>query len=410
MKPTFDELRARWRDLILTTTLADHDTSDQIVKREQSARPRHDVRPHHWLLSGGRPPRHDADDGLGRVISGIDAKRRIIHEQHGPAQVSIYKHKIDHIEKLSFVDEVLHSLEQFYTSAQGRFTRYVEVRHLAPSSLRGSVESVREKIDGLMDDLIVAESRYNYERDRVVSVNHVLHHPTWGTLKQGQDSYEDYSADQPTIILGRVGYDTPLVRYAAVDTSSEIDQLGHVLIDKLLIEIPRAIAAANLTEPMFGLALLYVDPVDFFPPDLRCGVISARGPIAAGKKHNRPSMWIDPFVDGHDADNPPQITDATTLALCAQLQTVVDGAEDLLDEDAEDAIYDYAESVLQIVARQLSHLDWTGIAPVTDDFVCFIADYEIADDASLASSIAAAAKSGLAESFRQKGWLPPAMW
>lgn len=149
----------------------------------------------------------------------------------------------------------------------------------------------------------------------------------------------------------------------------------------LLDAIPRCVAAMPITEPAFGLALVYEpgSALSMLPPKLALGLASER---EAWRKCGaaREALWDAQGFSTFD-DARLEFGSAKLLACMAELAPHLASAAGM----------DKAHKLLVGVARQLNKLDWNAIAKVTPNFVVYPVDLHMEHlDRDFAAAVSAA--------------------
>jgi hypothetical protein len=150
---------------------------------------------------------------------------------------------------------------------------------------------------------------------------------------------------------------------------------------KLVEAIPKMLAAAGLTDPLYCLNLFHSDKGNDFPPQFLPGFERDRqrklqayepvNPDGTVHYHVESDLWWYLWDAGED-DDPPEhvpcepllITDAETLEACERLQ-----AELYMHPSRETGV-----ATMYEICRKLNRLNWSKFTPVTPDFIVYACD------------------------------------
>lgn len=192
---------------------------------------------------------------------------------------------------------------------------------------------------------------------------------------------------------GGLALEKARTRYRRPVQGERIPELAAAITERLLSRIPELVRQAALDEPLYALLLCYTEE-DFdaaWPPFLVWGRQSWRAEVtetpgyylwapdeirAVGDAHER---WLD--------------DDETLTSLCLRHKAL------MADRGSQAS----GRKVLLEVARQLNLLDWSGITPVTDDFVVVLADNS--GEVDPRPKMKAYLPPGRLALLRERGWL-----
>ena len=150
-------------------------------------------------------------------------------------------------------------------------------------------------------------------------------------------------------------------------------------IEKLLVEsIPSTVKAARVDEPVYSLRIWYngtESEADAIPWLMLVKESTRRDLVAKAGKRLPEEIWMADELTNVGQGFQIHLEDGELVAEYGQWY------EHLCDQDDDEALQPFREMIQRVAAR-LSQLDWTTIAPVTDDFVVFPADgsHTIGDD------------------------------
>lgn len=173
----------------------------------------------------------------------------------------------------------------------------------------------------------------------------------------------------------------------------------------LIAEIPKAVKAARLTDPVYCLRIWYngTDSMEDAIPHLLLVKDSTRQAFV--KEHGKNVVLLSEYLwcaDEATADEDwsydVSLPEAKLLPPYKVWYTY------LCDQDDDEELQPFREMV-QRVSKQLNQLDWKSIIPVTDDFVVFPADgsHTFCDDLG---DLQASITPTQWKQFESVGWVP----
>lgn len=172
--------------------------------------------------------------------------------------------------------------------------------------------------------------------------------------------------------------------------------------DILVAEVPQAVKAASISEPVYCLRIWYngTDSMNDAIPHLLLVKESTRQKFL--KEHgDDPLILCDYLWCADEATSDDYGVGLPGAELLAPYKVWYDY---LCDQDEDEELQPFREMV-QRVSKKLNQLDWKTIIPVTDDFVVFPADgsHTFCDDlGDLQASISPAQWNH----FVSLGWIP----
>jgi len=188
------------------------------------------------------------------------------------------------------------------------------------------------------------------------------------------------------------GFFQPKVPVAALAQMEEL----------LVVEIPKAVRSASITEPAYCLRLWYngTDSAEDAVPWLMLVKESTRQEFLAKHGANAPYyLW-----SADEATLPGQSYNINLPE--KPLQRPYSKWYRYICKVEDDEELQHFREMMQRVARRLNQLRWQDLAPVTDDFVVFPADgsHTFCDDIG---DLKASISPEQLASFRAKNLLPP---
>lgn len=327
------------------------DAEARVARWVWATGPLHDLRPF-WPerlgIARGKTLARAPTKRAGRYAYGFDADGRIVVERHhaslaGQFHEEIFRHGVDRIE-VAIIGQG--------DDAVGA-TAVLELRDGRPSAYEriGDGWRIRE--------------RYSYAGDRMARIE------TVDTRDGAPPEHRDYvlawqgdgaEATLRAIACASAG-GVPYPVYEAPDPSTarqpSLASLARAL-ERLLVElVPRVVARAAITEPAYGVALVFDDDGTPLPPELAVGLERQRlAWIAAHREGAQAYLWSPEDFERFD-DGTLALDDAALLA----------AAKAYLGRLDPDVLEARAVALLARVARRLQALDWRGLLPVTEDFV-----------------------------------------
>ncbi|WP_204072268.1 hypothetical protein [Planotetraspora phitsanulokensis] len=205
---------------------------------------------------------------------------------------------------------------------------------------------------------------YDYDGDRVtrVAVHHAarrrgapLRPEPWTVIGAAYDGEG----------LSRLEISAPggpaQVKYERPPAGFTVESAWRTVREELLTQIPRSVRALAVDEPAYCVALVYEDPLD--PADVLVNV---------GLERDRVRLAGD--SDPEDVWSPADMAHETPVDVRA-----VAGTARLLAQELTLSRSDRGGELLCEVARSLGAVDWSAILPITEDFVVYAVDLEMAD-------------------------------
>ena len=139
----------------------------------------------------------------------------------------------------------------------------------------------------------------------------------------------------------------------------------------LLDAAPQAIRALGVMQPVCCLRLYYYDtnaPEEGYGLDLRLLSATRRADLLARHGRDAPFYLWEAGEEGCDGPATDLAADPRITRLFRRVYRMICDAED------EDEVMGLLRGMLQRVSLRLNALDWSGVCPVTDDFVVAPAD------------------------------------
>ncbi len=180
--------------------------------------------------------------------------------------------------------------------------------------------------------------------------------------------------------------------YSRPKRKETLASLGEVVEALLLERIPRAVAAANVRQPIFALVLGY-GPENPLPPVLGLGLESERRQWAkqhgadAGQVLWNPEEYAHTLRPGHEWGDPELVKACDLLNLLIRQKRKYEAAPQLLNR----------------VAARLMERDWSGCLKPTADFVVVASDID--GQVEVPANLRASAGPGVLETFKARGWV-----
>jgi len=206
---------------------------------------------------------------------------------------------------------------------------------------------------------------YDYDGDRVIRV--AVHHAArrrGAPLRPEPWTVIDAAYDSEG--LSRLEISPPggpaQVKYERPPAGFTVKSAWRTVREELVTQIPRSVRALAIDEPAYCVALVYADPQD--PADLMVHVGLDRD------RRVQPAEDADP----DDVWSPEDMAFETPVDVHA-----VAGTARLLAQELTLARSDLGGDLLCEVARSLGAEDWSAILPITEDFVVYAVDVEMAD-------------------------------
>lgn len=200
---------------------------------------------------------------------------------------------------------------------------------------------------------------YEYEGDRLKTLRR-----TGSNRAIGGNYFHDYDAAGRIMTITMESTNTGKRGVVYQRPTRSLAALLKEVKARLLELIPERVAALPLSEPAFGLALVY-DPgsaLSMLPPKLALGLESER---ASWRKSGgaREALWDAQGFSTFDSDQ-LEFEDPALLADAKEMVSHLASAEGM----------EKAHKLLVEVAKELNKLDWSTLTKVTPDFVVYPVD------------------------------------
>ena len=305
-----------------------------------------------------RPPRRIEQ---GYVAYGLDAEDRVVVERTYSEIVHRGRRRFD---------------ETFYEHSEDGLVEWVHFDH---SPAKSPIAVGRATFSG--ERIISAAgrgtgggstSRYFYRGDRIVRIE------TDGL--QPDAPRRDRRWSQRFAVrwdergrLAKITRDSresrPEIVYERLSRRESLKGLVAALEKELVAQIPKAVAALRLRQPVYSLVLAYGGGGEELPPAVGVGLASERDRwLSAGPEHAKWYLW-NPAEYRHYARGPLCMGGKKLLSLCSKVNQEI-GLQDK---------WWLGLSVVHRVAARLRAVPWSSLLPVTDDFVVYAVDFELGD-------------------------------
>lgn len=167
-----------------------------------------------------------------------------------------------------------------------------------------------------------------------------------------------------------------------------LDATLQELEELLVAQIPESIRALSLDDPLYCVAIVYCGEDFCWPSEMCLGTETLRKKLLNGKaSQNRwltliPGEWPEPKLE-------PRLWVPSADAKAQELQLRAFQLLDAPNVWLEGEALRPARELLQRVAARLMRIDWSPIAPITDDFVVFMIDdtAEFGSDEDMRASV-----------------------
>ncbi|MBZ0287699.1 MAG: hypothetical protein K8I30_08795 [Anaerolineae bacterium] len=293
------------------------------------------------------------------------------------------------------------SLDYNYGDEEARFPAPMQTeRYAAGSTANATAAETWARLSTQRYAARWGYTEYTYDDKRLVRVRYYYIEPQSQPI-EGEDKFE-YDVKgrlQKINWLRPDGYGRTV--YYKRAPGETIPSMTEKVITKLLEMIPKAMAEANFSEPLYCLNLYYfrAKTGSYFPPTLYPGLEKDRQRKLQEHGADRALYYIWWYLwefDDDDVELTPRlhITDPETLEICNRLEVEI---------NSRWAGWRGAK-ILRQLARELNKLNWSQYAPVTPDFIVYACDQTEHEEIAASLRYSGATKEQLAD-WRKHGLL-----
>ncbi len=387
-----DDLQARWAAAFQQYETLKAAAEGAVVRWEWTSGERYSLQPLFFRRYPGRGRVLEGPGENGGFRYGFDAGDRVrVFQMHNyAAEVSeeFYTYADDHVVSVRYTTFLPRLPWQvaYYTLEDERVTRYrlfntnfgPAIRVATPDAILALAERTRM--------ITRSTELYRYQGERLVRIQHEVE-----TAGPPPRTFEEHLTYDEVGRLQRVEKVQPTgetyTSYRRPQKGQTLSALADEVKQRLVQAIPARLQQAQIADPVYCLVLWFRE-ADFYVPPLPTPGLEAdrQSALAAYGAEARYRLWMPAGPDLIHLEDP------ATVEVCDLFNQQVIATEQ----------WDLGLTVVQEVAAALTHVDWTGILDVTDDFVIYGMDYEMHD---LEEAMAASVPAGRIDDLRRRGLL-----